>query len=386
MRIAVVGIGYVGLSSAIFLSKKHQVILYDIDEMKVASINKSIPTIKDDLIERFFLENPQSIRATSDSDEAYMGAGCIIIAINTDYDDNLKAFNTQGIDQIIDQAYKINPKALFIIRSTVPIGYTHSLRNKFSDVSIVFCPEFLREGRALYDALNPSRIVVGGLESEARSVADLFLDCLEDKAPVFLMDFDEAECVKLFSNAYLAMRIAFFNELHSYAFVKNLNPSKIIKAICQDTRIGDHYNNPSFGYGGYCLPKDTKQLSSQLNAIPHDLIAAVINSNASRKSFIADLIKKQGAKKIGIYRLAMKKNSDNFRNSVILDILPHLQGETLCIYEPLLSQDEFEGVALESDFEFFAHSCDLIVANRLDESLKDFSSKVFSADLFSSDF
>lgn len=385
LKITVVGIGYVGISNAILLSQRHELILHDIDAARVASINGSSSPIKDDLIERFFASHKDALRATQDASEAYQNSDAIIIAINTNYDENLSAFDTASIDGILSRVKSLNAGATVIIKSTLPIGYTQGAREKFHPLNILFCPEFLREGRALYDSLHPSRVVVGGPLDAAKGVADLFCECLESKeVPVFLMSPDEAEAVKLFSNTYLAMRVAFFNELHSYTLAKNLDAFKIIKAVSADARIGDHYNNPSFGYGGYCLPKDTKQLFANFKGIPSELMQAIIESNATRKAFIITHIKERGAKKIGIYRLVMKKDSDNFRNSAMLDLLEGLRDENLqlCIYEPLLEGDDFEGVAVERDFDAFARSCDLIVANRLDAALEDFRHKVFSADTF----
>lgn len=389
MRIVVVGIGYVGLANAVLLSQKHEVSLYDIDENKVRLVNDNISPIKDDLIEQFFLQNKGILNASLDFDEACAkNVDYIIIATTTDYDESLGYFNTKSIVQVLDMVKERNLRTKIIIKSTVPIGFTDKMREEFGLEDLIFCPEFLREGKALYDNLNPSRIIVGDSEDRAKDVANLFFECAHKKdMPVLFMSSCEAECVKLFSNTYLAMRVSFFNELHSCALSHHLNAKNIIKGVCTDSRIGDFYNNPSFGYGGYCLPKDTKQLLSNFKDIPNNLISAIVSSNVTRKNFICDCIKHKNPKKVGIYRIVMKKDSDNFRNSIMLDIIKNLHnaGLSLCIYEPLLKKADFEGVLVEDNFSNFINSCDLIVANRLDEELCEYSHKVFSADVFLSD-
>ncbi|EPS9402895.1 nucleotide sugar dehydrogenase [Campylobacter upsaliensis] len=390
MNVVVVGIGYVGLSNAVLFSKKHSVILCDVNVDKVEAINKGISPFGDDLIEKFLSENPNVIAATTDPTDAYCEADFVIVAVNTDYDESLGGFNTTNLDSVIADVNKVNPKAILIVRSTVPVGYTQAIKNKLNLTNIVFCPEFLREGKALYDSLNPSRIIVGGSKDIAKSVMDLFCDCIDIKdSATFYMSLDEAESVKLFSNAYLAMRIGFFNELHSYALSKGFNAKNIIKGVSADHRIGNYYNNPSFGYGGYCLPKDTKQLISNFEDIPNDILSSIPKSNITRRRFIVDWIKKNKARKIGIYRLIAKKDSDNFRNSIMIDIVKDLENEEkvqVSIYEPLLNESIWEKVSLEKDFKNFVKSCDLIIANRLDSKIQNLDGKkIFTADLFATD-
>ncbi|MBS4236213.1 nucleotide sugar dehydrogenase [Campylobacter vulpis] len=390
MNVVVVGIGYVGLSNAVLFSRKHNVVLCDVNADRVEAVNKGISPFKDDLIEKFLSENPNIITATVEPTEAYRKADFVIVAVNTDYDESLDGFNTANLDSVIADVNKINPKAILIIRSTVPVGYTQSIKKKLNLTNIVFCPEFLREGKALYDSLNPSRIIVGGSKDVAKSVMNLFCSCVDIKDnATFYMNSNEAESVKLFSNAYLAMRIGFFNELHSYALSKGFDAKNIIKGVSADHRIGNYYNNPSFGYGGYCLPKDTKQLISSFKDIPNDILKSIPKSNITRRKFIVDWIKKNKAQKIGIYRLIAKKDSDNFRNSIMMDIVKDLEDEEkiqISIYEPLLNESIWKKVSLEKDFENFVKSCDLIIANRLDSKIQNLGGKkIFTADLFTTD-
>ncbi|EHT8106282.1 UDP-glucose/GDP-mannose dehydrogenase family protein, partial [Campylobacter jejuni] len=348
MKIVIVGIGYVGLANAILFSKnnENEVVLLDIDENKIQSINNHKSPIKDKLIEKFFVQNISKLHATSNIKEAYFNADFAVIATPTDYDEQLNFFDTRSIENVLKDIKNINSKINVIIKSTVPIGYTKTIKQKFNMSNIVFSPEFLREGSALYDSLYPSRIIIGDKSVLGKTIGDLFLKNIEKKnVDIFYMDSDEAESVKLFSNTYLAMRVGFFNEVDSYARKHNLNSADIIKGISADDRIGKYYNNPSFGYGGYCLPKDTKQLLANFYNIPNSLIKAIVETNEIRKKFITQLILEKKPNILGIYRLIMKQNSDNFRNSVIIDIIKYLQEYNsnieLIIYEPLVKEKKF---------------------------------------------
>ncbi len=390
MNIAVVGLGYVGLSLAILLSQKHKVIGLDISKEKVDKINNKISPIKDDEIIEYLTHKNLNLIGTTDKELAYKKAEIVFVATPTDYNPEKNYFDTSSIDNVIEDILKTNEKALIVIKSTIPIGYTERKRKEFNTDRIIFSPEFLREGKALYDNLYPSRIVVGDKTEKGEKIAKLLLEgTIKKDVPVFLMDSTEAEAVKLFANTYLAMRVAFFNELDTFAEIKGLNTLEIIKGVCSDPRIGNFYNNPSFGYGGYCLPKDTKQILADYlgNGVPNILIKAIVESNAIRKKHIAEVIANKKAKLVGIYRLAMKKNSDNFRHSSILDIVDLLKekGIDMVIYEPLIKEDNFKDIKVEKDFEKFINETDLIVANRLYEELKKVKYKVYTRDLFERD-
>lgn len=390
MKITVVGLGYVGLSIAVLLSQKYEVIGLDISKDKVEKINNKISPIKDKEIIEYLKHKNLNLTATTDKELAYKNAEMIFIATPTDYNPETNYFDTSSVDEVIEDVLKVNEKALIVIKSTIPIGYTERKRREFNTDRIIFSPEFLREGKALYDNLYPSRIVVGDKTEKGEKIARLLLEgAIKKDVPVFLMDSTEAEAVKLFANTYLAMRVAFFNELDTFAEIKGLNTLEIIKGVCSDPRIGDFYNNPSFGYGGYCLPKDTKQILADYlgNRVPHILIRAIVESNTIRKKHIADMIISKGPKLVGIYRLSMKKDSDNFRHSSILDIIDYLKekGVNMMIYEPIINENNFKGIKVEKDFEKFISESDLIVANRLYEELKVVKEKVYTRDLFMRD-
>ncbi|TBR82613.1 nucleotide sugar dehydrogenase [Campylobacter novaezeelandiae] len=391
MKILVVGIGYVGLANAILLSRQYDVLLADIDENKVKCVNNNKSPINDELIEKFFRENPDKLKAVlADTSQVYKDFDYIIIAVSTNYNDTIDFFDTKNIEDILKKIKNINSNAIVIIKSTIPIGYTKRIKKEFKFDNIVFSPEFLREGSALYDCLNPSRMIIGDKGNLGKQVAELFYKSIQKKnLKTFFMDSDEAESVKLFSNTYLAMRISFFNEIDTYAKNYNLNVLDIINGVCADPRIGDYYNNPSFGYGGYCLPKDTKQLLANFKNIPNSLIKAIVESNEVRKKFISNSILSRNVKNIGIFRLIMKNNSDNFRNSVILDIINYLKKYNndlnFIIHEPLLKDDKFQGIKIENNLNSFIEKSDLIVANRISRELIKVKSKIFSSDLFLTD-
>ncbi|MBK1963780.1 nucleotide sugar dehydrogenase [Campylobacter novaezeelandiae] len=391
MKILVVGIGYVGLANAILLSRQYDVLLADIDENKVKCVNNNKSPINDELIEKFFRENPDKLKAIlADTSQVYKDFDYIIIAVSTNYNDTIDFFDTKNIEDILKKIKNINSNAIVIIKSTIPIGYTKRIKKEFKFDNIVFSPEFLREGSALYDCLNPSRMIIGDKGNLGKQVAELFYKSIQkNNLKTFFMDSDEAESVKLFSNTYLAMRISFFNEIDTYAKNYNLNVLDIINGVCADPRIGDYYNNPSFGYGGYCLPKDTKQLLANFKNIPNSLIKAIVESNEVRKKFISNSILSRNVKNIGIFRLIMKNNSDNFRNSVILDIINYLKKYNndlnFIIHEPLLKDDKFQGIKIENNLNSFIEKSDLIVANRISRELIKVKSKIFSSDLFLTD-
>lgn len=391
MKILVVGIGYVGLANAILLSRQYDVLLADIDENKVKCVNNNKSPINDELIEKFFRENPDKLKAVlADTSQVYKDFDYIIIAVSTNYNDTIDFFDTKNIEDILKKIKNINSNAIVIIKSTIPIGYTKRIKKEFKFDNIVFSPEFLREGSALYDCLNPSRMIIGDKGNLGKQVAELFYKSIQkNNLKTFFMDSDEAESVKLFSNTYLAMRISFFNEIDTYAKNYNLNVLDIINGVCADPRIGDYYNNPSFGYGGYCLPKDTKQLLANFKNIPNSLIKAIVESNEVRKKFISNSILSRNVKNIGIFRLIMKNNSDNFRNSVILDIINYLKKYNndlnFIIHEPLLKDDKFQGIKIENNLNSFIEKSDLIVANRISRELIKVKSKIFSSDLFLTD-
>lgn len=384
MKIAVVGTGYVGLSNAVLLAQKYEVKAVDIVQEKVDKINNRISPIEDKEIEEFLINKSLNLSATTDLKSAVMNANYVFIATPTDYDPQTNYFNTSSVDVVLEQVTKINSNALIVIKSTIPVGYTASkVAQGFSNV--VFVPEFLREGKALYDNLHPSRIVVGEKSQRAQELANLLTGCaIKEKIPVLFTDSTEAEAIKLFSNTYLATRVAFFNELDSYGLAKGLNSKDIIEGVTLDPRIGHFYCNPSFGYGGYCLPKDTKQLLANFKDVPENMIRAVVGANRTRKDFITKLILDKKPKVVGVYRLIMKSGSDNFRASAIQGIMKRLDkhGVKLYLYEPKLSKGEFYSAEVVSDLEFFKEKSDVIICNRWDKTLDDVKQKVFTRDLF----
>ncbi|KUJ94912.1 MAG: UDP-glucose 6-dehydrogenase [Desulfonauticus sp. 38_4375] len=389
MKITVVGLGHVGLSLATLFSQKHEVIGLDISKEKVDKVNQRICPLKDREMEEFFKSKRLNLKATTVPEDAYENAHFIFIATPTDFNPETNHFDTSSIDKTLIEALKYNDRALIVIKSTVPIGYTSKKREELKTNRIMFSPEFLREGKAVYDNLYPSRVIVGDKTENGRKVANLLADISKKKSsPVLLVGSTEAEAIKLFANAYLAMRVAFFNELDTFAELKGLNTREIVEGVCLDPRIGNHYNNPSFGYGGYCLPKDTNQLAAQFNGIPHEIITAIVRSNQTRKRHIADMVIKKKPKTVGIYRLTMKKDSDNFRNSSILDILDLLKeyGQfRIIIYEPLIKEKTFKEIPVVNNLEEFKQMCDLILANRMSTELNDVKEKVYTRDLFNRD-
>lgn len=385
LNITVVGSGYVGLSNAVLFARQHNVTSLDINENRVALINQKISPIADDYIEQAFEEDNLNLKATLDKTQAYEQADYIIIATPTNYDSETNYFDTSSIESVIAEILSLNSTAIIIIKSTIPVGYTAQVKAKFKTEQIVFAPEFLREGKALYDNLYPSRIIVGEKSQRAEKIAQLYLNAtMERNAPVLCMDATEAEAVKLFSNTYLAMRVAYFNELDTYCAKHNLSSLDIIKGVSLDPRIGQHYNNPSFGYGGYCLPKDTKQLLTNYRDVPQNLIQAIIHSNQTRKQFIVKEILKKRPNVVGVYRLTMKAGSDNFRDSAIQDIIHELEEYNIQIqiYEPTLQQEKFENYSLQNNLNEFLSSSDVILANRMSDDLKIDLSKVYTRDLF----
>lgn len=392
MKIAVAGVGYVGLSLACLLSKHHDVTAIDIDAHRVESINAGISPIRDELIEAYLASRPATLAATTDPQVAYANADIVIIATPTNYDDTTHSFDTTSIESVLDLAAELNPDALVVIKSTIPVGYTEQIAKRYLQLRILFSPEFLREGHALDDNLHPSRIVVGTPDLTHKENAELFAQLLaegseDDDTPVLVTGATEAEAIKLFANTYLALRISYFNELDTYAESKGLDTKQILEGVCLDPRIGNHYNNPSFGYGGYCLPKDSKQLLANYEDIPQDLMRAIVDSNATRKAFIVDRILAKKPKRIGAYRLAMKAGSDNFRQSSIVDIIDelHRRGAKLVIYEPTLGDEQFHGIPTTHDLAQFKESCDLIIANRFNDDLLDVAAKVYTRDLWHKD-
>lgn len=384
LKLAVVGTGYVGLSNAMLFSQQHQVIALDIDESRVRLLQEKKSPIQDQLIEKYLLKEI-NFKATLDKSEAYKDADYIIIATPTNYDEKTNYFDTSSIEQVLNDLNLLETSAVTIIKSTIPVGFTKKVQTLFPNLKIVFSPEFLREGKALFDNLYPSRIVVGDKSEVGQKIAELFKSAsLKPEVDIALMDSTEAEAVKLFSNTYLAMRVAYFNELDSYCALRGLNSKDIIQAVGLDPRIGTHYNNPSFGYGGYCLPKDTKQLLANYQDVPQSLISAIIQSNTTRKDFIADEILKREPRVVGIYRLVMKAGSDNFRQSAIQGIMKRLKakGIEVIIFEPNLAQDDFYNSKVLKDFTEFKRRADVIVVNRMVSDLDDVLDKVFTRDLF----
>ncbi|MDR0963475.1 MAG: nucleotide sugar dehydrogenase [Clostridium sp.] len=404
MKIVVVGAGSVGMSNAVLHAQDHDVTIVEVDEKRVATVNAGQSPIQDNLITKYLAQKSLKLTATQDAVSAYQEADLVVIATPTNYDTKKNYFDTQSVESVIEQAHQVNEKAILVVKSTTPVGFLERMKERYTNANLLFAPEFLREGQALYDSLHPSRIIVGSCKADEASSAsakiygELLLQGADRKdAPLLFMNATEAEAVKLFSNTFLALRVAYFNELDTYALVRDLDALSIIRGVCLDPRIGDYYNNPSFGYGGYCLPKDTKQLLANYDQVPNSLIAAIVDANHTRKDFIAEHILEllhfdaskltQKSPTVGIYRLTMKKDSDNFRESSVQGIMKRLRakGVTILIYEPNYHERTFFGCTILSDFHEFTTACDLIIANRISDQLEEVRDKVFTRDLFSKD-